>query len=66
VTLGMNVRNITGNVYGDVFPVTNGNYGKGVNPDVNTYGIGGVPNTLYYYAPDAQPTEYQIYLRTKF
>jgi Carboxypeptidase regulatory-like domain/TonB-dependent Receptor Plug Domain len=66
VTLGMNVRNVTNNQFADVFPSTNSNYGKGQNPDLNTYGPASVPNTLYYYAPDATPTQYQLYLRTKF
>ena len=66
VTLGMNVRNAFNNQYADVFPVVNGNYGKGPNGDLNTYGPGSVPNTLYYYAPDQTPPQYQVYLRTKF
>lgn len=66
VTLGMNIRNLTNNLVADVFPSTNSQYGKGQNPDLNTYGPGSVPNTLYYYAPDQQPTQYQLYLRTKF
>lgn len=66
VTLGMNVRNVTSNPSADVIPSTNSNYGKGPNPDLNTYGPGSVPNTLYYYAPDAQTTQYQLYLRAKF
>jgi outer membrane receptor protein involved in Fe transport len=67
VTLGLNVRNLFDNVYGDVYPATNGNYGTGKNnADLNTYGPGSVPNTLYYYAPDAQPREFQLYLSTKF
>ena len=66
VTLGMNVRNLFNNQFADVIPSTNSQYGKGQNPDLNTYGPGSVPNTLYYYAPDAQPTQYQLYLRTKF
>jgi Carboxypeptidase regulatory-like domain/TonB-dependent Receptor Plug Domain len=66
VTLGMNIRNVFNNRFGDVFPSTNSQYGKGQNPDLNTYGPGSVPNTLYYYAPDAQPTQYQLYLRTRF
>jgi len=64
VTLGMNIRNVFNNQFGDVFPSTNSNYGKRdlagnllLNPDLNTYGPGSVPNTLYYYAPDAQPTQ---------
>jgi len=66
VTLGMNVRNVFNNQFGDAFPSTNSAYGKGPNPDLNTYGPNAVPNTLYYYAPDAQPTQYQLYLKTKF
>jgi hypothetical protein len=66
VTVGLNVRNATNNPYADVFPSTNTQYGKGQNPDLNTYGPGQVPNTLYYYAPDAQPTQYQLYMRVKF
>jgi Carboxypeptidase regulatory-like domain/TonB-dependent Receptor Plug Domain len=66
VTLGMNIRNVFNNRFADVFPATNTQYGKGQNPDLNTYGPGSVPNTLYYYAPDATPTQYQLYLRTKF
>lgn len=66
VTLGFNIRNLFDNPYGDVFAATNSAYGKGPNPDVNTYGIGVVPNTLYYYAPDQQPRQMQLYLSTKF
>ena len=66
VTLGLNVRNVFNNVFGDVFPSTNSQYGKGQNPDLTTYGPGSVPNSLYYYAPDASPTQYQLYLRAKF
>nr|MDQ6943902.1 hypothetical protein [Candidatus Eremiobacteraeota bacterium] len=66
VTLGMNIRNVFNNQFADVIPSTNSQYGKAQNPDLNTYGPGSVPNTLYYYAPDAQPTQYQLYLRTKF
>jgi hypothetical protein len=75
VTLGMNIRNVTNNQFADVFPSTNANYGvkdktTGLytlqNPDLATYGPASVPNTLYYYAPDATPTQYQVYLRTKF
>ena len=66
VTLGVNVRNLFETVSGDVYPVTNTNYGKGANPDLATYGPGSVPNTLYYYAPDAAAREFQIYLSTKF
>jgi hypothetical protein len=66
VTLGMNVRNVTNNQFADVFPATNSQYGKGQNPDLATYGPNSVPNTLYYYAPDQTPTQYQLYLRTKF
>ncbi|HTD38203.1 MAG TPA: hypothetical protein VK669_11860, partial [Candidatus Limnocylindrales bacterium] len=66
VTLGMNVRNIFNNQFADVFPVTNGAYPKGPNPDLGTYGPNSVPNTLYYYSPDQTPTQYQLYLRTKF
>jgi Carboxypeptidase regulatory-like domain/TonB-dependent Receptor Plug Domain len=66
VTLGLNVRNATDNPFADVFPATNSQYGKGPNPDLNTYGPASVPNTLYYYAPDATPRQYQLYLRTKF
>ena len=65
VTLGLNVRNVFNNQFADVIPSTNSQYGKGQNPDLNTYGPGSVPNTLYYYAPDAQPVQYQLYLRTK-
>jgi hypothetical protein len=66
VTVGMNIRNVFGNQFADVSPSTNSNYAKGQNPDLNTYGPGSVPNTLYYYAPDQTPTQYQLYLRTKF
>ena len=66
ITLGMNIRNVFNNQFADVFPATNSQYLKGQNPDLNTYGPGSVPNTLYYYAPDQQPTQYQLYLRTKF
>jgi len=67
VTIGVNVRNLTNNVYGDVYPATNGNYAShGANPDQATYGPGGVPNTLYYYAPDATRQLYQLYISTKF
>jgi len=66
MTVGMNIRNLFSQPSVDVVPSTNSNYGKGANPDLNTYGPGSVPNTLYYYAPDATPTQYQLYLRTKF
>jgi hypothetical protein len=66
LTLGMNVRNLFNNRFADVGPSTNSQYGKGPNPDLNTYGAGSVPNSLYYYAPDQQPTQYQLYLRAKF
>ncbi|MEA2720112.1 MAG: hypothetical protein QOJ39_1976 [Candidatus Eremiobacteraeota bacterium] len=66
VTVGLNIRNVTENPFADVFPATNSQYGKGPNPDLNTYGPASVPNTLYYYAPDAQPRQFQLYLRTKF
>jgi Carboxypeptidase regulatory-like domain/TonB-dependent Receptor Plug Domain len=66
VTIGANVRNLTDNPYADVFPGVNGNYPKGNNPDFNTYGPGTVSNTLYYYAPDAQPRQVQVYISTKF
>jgi hypothetical protein len=66
VTVGMNIRNVFNNQFADVSPSTNSNYAKGQNPDLNTYGPGSVPNTLYYYAPDQTPTQYQLYLRTKF
>ncbi|HEX3464279.1 MAG TPA: carboxypeptidase regulatory-like domain-containing protein [Candidatus Elarobacter sp.] len=66
LTLGMNVRNVTNNQFADVYPVVNGAYPKGQNPDLNTYGPGSVPGTLYYYSPDQTPTQYQLYLRTKF
>ena len=66
VTLGMNIRNVFNNPFADVGPATNSQYVKGQNPDLNTYGPNSVPNTLYYYAPDATPTQYQLYLRTKF
>jgi hypothetical protein len=66
MTLGMNVRNLFNNRFADVGPSTNSQYGKAANPDLLTYGPGSVPNSLYYYAPDAQPTQYQLYLRAKF
>jgi hypothetical protein len=66
VTLGLNIRNVTENPFADVFPATNTQYGKGPNPDLNTYGPASVPNTLYYYAPDATPRQFQLYLRSKF
>ncbi|GAC1578574.1 MAG: hypothetical protein NVS3B7_12230 [Candidatus Elarobacter sp.] len=66
VTLGVNIRNLFDNPYADVFPSTNANYGKRANPDAATYGIGTVLDTLYYYAPDQQPRQMQIYLSTKF
>jgi hypothetical protein len=66
LTLGLNVRNLFENPYADVVPSTNSGYPKGPNPDVNTYGPGQVPNTLYYYAPDAQPRQVQVYLQTRF
>lgn len=66
MTLGMNIRNVFNNRFADVGPSTNSQYGKGQNPDLNTYGPGSVPNSLYYYLPDAQPTQYQLYLRAKF
>jgi len=67
VTLGLNVRNLFNNVYGDVYPITNGNYASHrSNPDLATYGPGSVPNTLYYYAPDQTRRLFQLYLSTKF
>ncbi len=66
VTLGMNIRNVFNNRFADVSPSTNTLYSKGQNQDTATYGPGAVPNTLYYYAPDQTPTQYQLYLRTKF
>lgn len=68
VTLGFNVRNLFDQQVADVYPSTNTNYLKPgqVNPDVNTYGPGVVPNTLYYYAPDQTPRQLQMYLSTKF
>ena len=65
-TLGANVRNLFNNIYGDVYPSTNGGYPNKPNPDLNTYGPGSVPNTQYYYAPDAQQRQVQVYLQTKF
>jgi hypothetical protein len=66
VTLGLNIRNLFNNNFADVFASTNTGYPKKVNPDMNTYGPSNVPNTLYYYAPDAQPRQVQVYLSTKF
>ena len=66
VTLGMNVRNLFGQDFADVFPGVNTAYPKGNNPDLNTYGPSSVPNTLYYYAPDQTPRQLQVYLQTKF
>ncbi len=68
VTLGLDIRNLFNQRVADVVPSTNANYGKAglQNPDLNTYGPGSVNNTLYYYAPDQQPTQYQLYLQTKF
>jgi hypothetical protein len=67
VTLGVNVRNLFDNPFADVGPATNSNYGKGrANPDAATYGPGMVSDSLYYYAPDAQARQLQVYLSTKF
>jgi hypothetical protein len=66
VTLGLNIRNLFNNPYSTVSPLTNTGYSKGTNPDWNTYGPGVVPASRYYYPPDAQPTQFQLYLRTKF
>ena len=66
VTLGVTIRNLFDNQYGDVFPVVNTAYPKGNNPDQATYGPGTVANTLYYYAPDQVPKQIQVYLSTKF
>lgn len=67
LTLGVNVRNLFNNIYGDVGADTNGNYAShGTNPDLATYGPGTVPNTLYYYAPDQTRRLFQFYLSTKF
>ncbi|MDB5094311.1 MAG: Outer rane receptor for ferrienterochelin and colicin, partial [Candidatus Eremiobacteraeota bacterium] len=66
VTLGINVRNLFDQQVADVYPSTNSAYGKGNNPDLGTYGPSSVPNTLYYYAPDAQTRQLQLYLSTKF
>ncbi len=66
VTLGINIRNLFGQPYADVFPATSTAYPKGNNADLNTYGTSSVPNTLYYYAPDQTPRQFQLYLSTKF
>lgn len=66
VTLGINVRNLFDQQVFDVYPSTNSGYPKKNNPDLNTYGPGSVPNTLYYYAPDQTPRQVQLYLSTKF
>ncbi|HYW53476.1 MAG TPA: hypothetical protein VE826_05875, partial [Dongiaceae bacterium] len=66
VTLGLNVRNLFENRFADVGPSTNSAYPNGANPDLNTYGPGQVPNTLYYNAPDAQPRQVQVYIQTRF
>jgi Carboxypeptidase regulatory-like domain/TonB-dependent Receptor Plug Domain len=66
VTVGLNVRNLFAQDFGDVYPVVNTAYPKGNNPDLNTYGPGGVPNTLYYYAPDQTQRQIQLYVQTKF
>ncbi|HWT05680.1 MAG TPA: hypothetical protein VN224_07975, partial [Xanthomonadales bacterium] len=66
VTLGLNVRNLFENRFADVGPSTNSAYPSGTNPDVNTYGPGQVPGTLYYNAPDATPRQVQVYLQTRF
>ena len=66
VTLGLNVRNLFEQPVADVVPSVNSAYPAGQNPDQNTYGPGKVPGTLYYYAPNAQPRQVQLYLSTKF
>ncbi len=66
VTLGMNVRNLLDQPSADVFPSVNTAYPAGQNPDLRTYGPSSVPNTLYYYAPNAQARQVQVYLSTKF
>lgn len=66
VTLGLNVRNLLDQPSSDVFPSTNGAYPGAPNPDLKTYGPSSVPNTLYYYAPNAQARQVQLYLSTKF
>jgi hypothetical protein len=66
VTIGLNIRNLFDNPYSDVFASTNTNYPNGNNQDVNTYGPGVVPNTLYYYAPNQTPRQMQLYISTKF
>ena len=67
LTLGMNIRNLFNNIYGDISPATNGNYAThGTNADLLTYGPGSVPNTLYYYPPDQTRRLFQLYLSAKF
>ncbi|HEY0394304.1 MAG TPA: carboxypeptidase regulatory-like domain-containing protein [Candidatus Elarobacter sp.] len=66
VTVGLNIRNLFDNPYGDVFPTVNGNYPAKDNPDFATYGPGVVQNTLYYYPPNQQPRQMQLYISTKF
>ncbi|MDB5073660.1 MAG: TonB-dependent receptor [Candidatus Eremiobacteraeota bacterium] len=67
VTLGLNVRNLFEQPYADVFPVVNAAYPAGPNAETNTYGADKqLPNTLYYYSPDAQQRQFQLYLSTKF
>ena len=67
VTAGINIRNLFNNTQGDVFAATNTQYANHKpNPDLNTYGPGSVPNTLYYYSPDQLPRQFQFYLQTKF
>jgi len=67
LTVGLNVRNLFNNIYGDISPATNGNYAShGSNADLLTYGPGSVPNTLYYYPPDQTRRLFQLYLSTKF
>ncbi|MDB5042401.1 MAG: Outer rane receptor for ferrienterochelin and colicin [Candidatus Eremiobacteraeota bacterium] len=66
ITIGLNVRNLFDQQVADVYPSTNPAYPKASNPDLSTYGPSSVPNTLYYYAPDQQPRQLQLYVQTKF
>ncbi|GAC1660038.1 MAG: hypothetical protein NVS4B13_07070 [Candidatus Elarobacter sp.] len=62
-SIGVNIRNLFDNRYGDVTPSVNGNYGTN-KPDA-VYGTA-LPNTLYYNAPDQQARLFQVYLQSKF
>jgi hypothetical protein len=68
VTLGLDILNAFNNNYADVYPATNLSYPGGPSSsDLSVYGPkAGLPNTLYYYAPDQTTRVFQMYLSTRF